>query len=331
MPLMKYRIQLVAQILQIIRIQLKVTLRFQFQYSLNLNQILIQSKIKLYKYFNSSSQEEEKKTITPFQENATANAAASAPKEQMEKVTIFIKDDTNEANFKELNTCHICYQEIENPYMCPTCQYICCKKCLMKWTRENGKCPQCRKELSEFEIIPNLAVKNLIEDWKKKVEVAGCQDHFLQIVYFCDTCKKGLCADCMAFSDIQHGHKINRIKNIEEEIKSKVIKVGDKVNEPKEKLIQQRNKIKELISKCNSLFEEREKELDKFIEDLKNSLIYSHKKTLLQLEKEEKKYTEKLNEIEFKTKEIEDLLLKENLSSLLEKQETYFNYCENLL
>lgn len=111
--------------------------------------------------------------------------------------------------------CSICCDDYKTPKVL-TCGHTFCCQCVRKMVGRNSslKCPSCRKDISLPEsgkvedFITNFALLNLISDNKKIKESGGdpplkvdpacqCPQHKTPTKFYCKSCKKLVCTECL--------------------------------------------------------------------------------------------------------------------------------------
>ena len=195
-----------------------------------------------------------------------------------------IENETITTEIKDTVKCYICFDNINNPKMCPFCHRFACEKCLYNWFQVQHKknCGFCRKKVNFNDMIsvPFMSTvvnflekvfdeennKNIIEQFKE-----CCPNHPEEkLYYYCLDCKKGYCKTCFVFfGEEKDKHLKHNI--IEYEDYKKLNFSSLKLSEEKIDL-----KIKTLenyIKKCNSY-----KEAYEFERTLGNKVILSLKK-----------------------------------------------------
>lgn len=99
--------------------------------------------------------------------------------------------------------------------LCPHCSKFACELCLKSWISEKkGECPRCRKALAIDQVVKVRflgEIAKIVDDLgrshagrinKMRNTDTGeiCDEHQLQMVYYCVTCLKSVCSDCGMFS-----------------------------------------------------------------------------------------------------------------------------------
>lgn len=112
-------------------------------------------------------------------------------------------------------SCSICFEDYKTPKVL-TCGHTFCCQCVHKMVGRNSslQCPTCRKDISLPEsgkvedFTTNFALLNLISD-NKKIKESGddpplkvdpgceCPQHKNPTKFYCKSCKKSVCAECL--------------------------------------------------------------------------------------------------------------------------------------
>ncbi len=113
--------------------------------------------------------------------------------------------------------------------MCPSCSGFACEGCLKKWLNEKkSECPVCRRDLESSQIIKCRFLKDIsscldtlklskiknFSIYQKQESIDQCAIHNLKMIYYCLSCTKVVCSDCVMFTDTHKDHKFERIKII---------------------------------------------------------------------------------------------------------------------
>ena len=111
--------------------------------------------------------------------------------------------------------CTVCYNLIENEVkMCPQCSALFCDKCIDRL--KTDQCPNCRAKVRKSMYVRNRLAEEIIKETIFKKHLT-CQEHDLDKIYFCETCKKPSCPECWFGEHIGHERKI--LKKVYEEKK----------------------------------------------------------------------------------------------------------------
>lgn len=207
--------------------------------------------------------------------------------------------------------CFICKKKSVNPKIIPCCGAIGCESCIQDLLRaKNRKCPNCNKINQDgaapihlhflekmTEVIPclNASLNN------KNV----CEKHSKQASFYCKTCNKALCSDCIYEEMIMKNklHENHDIKKFEDMIKDMKKQLQKELN----KLI----KIMKMISdRSNDIINEEEN-----LRLQKNSILINL----------ETKFKEIIDKLEMKVKD-ENKLIENQINTLKKQNEKIMEY-----
>lgn len=111
-------------------------------------------------------------------------------------------------------SCSICFEDYKTPKVL-TCGHTFCCQCVSKMVGRNSslQCPTCRKDISlpksgkVEDFTTNFALLSLISDQKKIKKGDGhlpkvgpgheCPQHKTPTKFYCKSCKKSVCAECL--------------------------------------------------------------------------------------------------------------------------------------
>jgi tripartite motif-containing protein 37 len=159
----------------------------------------------------------------------------------------------------ELLKCLICFKKVKEAVLCPHCSKFACELCLKKWVVERrAECPACRRPLALSQIIKcrflsdissalnSLCISQIksYSIYETNETIDKCSEHSLKMTYYCTTCTKAVCSDCVMFTKLHEGHKFERIKDMFE-------KTIEAINREMQKL---KRKITEYESYQSSLY-----------------------------------------------------------------------------
>lgn len=132
-------------------------------------------------------------------------------------------------HFTELLKCFICFKRVKDAVICPFCSKFACEPCLKKWVVERrSECPACRRALGLGQIIKCrflTDISNALHSfyiqqiknysiYENNEGIDRCQEHSLKMTYFCVTCARVICSDCVMFTKVHENHKFERIKDM---------------------------------------------------------------------------------------------------------------------
>lgn len=130
------------------------------------------------------------------------------------------------------------------------------------------------KGISEFSLRKDSKIL------KEEDQSQFCSIHNLQLMYFCETCKKPICSDCAMLSKNHKNHEFQSINNIYQQHLSKIQEESLLLQAKIRYLNQLVINLDEQIEQVNSNKEERQQELIVFIEQVQQKLDLTHKSKL---------------------------------------------------
>ena len=198
---------------------------------------------------------------------------------------------------EEKATCDMCVEEGLAIVLCPECVMFLCDHC--NEFHKRGK------EYRNHSVIP----LNELQSKKKEVKLRPkakemlCQDHNLELNFFCETCDQLVCHYCT--TNEHNGHVHNSVKKMANKHRNEL----EKIMEPVEKMIvdlsalRQKVKVTEedigsqttkVDQQIDSYYEELHQKLQQQREELKRKLqeISAQKKKAISLQLEQLEYTQ---------------------------------------
>jgi len=210
---------------------------------------------------------------------------------KIRNVNSMVKDIKEENIGNEISDtvrCHMCFQKMVHPKMCPKCHHISCEKCLYNWflKDQNKECNYCKEPVNFYEFI-SVPFMDTIVDFvekviydKKKYSASFqknfdndlnniknddinlininnintikdfCEIHPTEpLYYYCIDCSKGYCKTCFVFFGNEKDKHLNH-KIIEY---SEYIKLNlPLLKEQEEKIDNNIKFINDSISQCKS-------------------------------------------------------------------------------
>ena len=210
----------------------------------------------------------------------------------MDEVTLKRKVDG-----EEKVTCDMCFEEVLAVALCPECAMFLCDHCNEHHKRS--------KEYRNHNMIPlnELQSKKKEINLRPKPKQMLCQDHDLELNFFCETCDHLICHYCT--TNEHNGHVHNSVKKMANKHRKEL----EKIIEPVEKMIvdllasrqkvvatgeeigAQTTKVDQQIDLC---YEELHQQLQQQREELKRKLqeLSTQKKKAISLQLEQMEYTQ---------------------------------------
>ncbi|XP_057705184.1 E3 ubiquitin-protein ligase TRIM35-like [Corythoichthys intestinalis] len=193
--------------------------------------------------------------------------------------------------------CPTCLDIFKDPVMLP-CSHNFCRACLQKW-QDTGQrtCPLCWTEFSSMAIPPNLALKNLCENFSRASIKSEdiCSMHQEKLKLFCLDHREFVCIICRD-SEIHVGHTFRPLKEIvkghHEELKEGLPKAIERLqiyNDCRKNCNEQAEYIK--VQRENV-----ERKIKKDFEELRRFLHVEEEARLAAVREEEQKKSEIMKE-----------------------------------
>jgi len=196
-------------------------------------------------------------------------------------------DLKNKEDYMELMTCSICFQEFENPYICPNCDKKICEDCFMKIKNNSFgdylTCPLCKVK-SEKKLFIKLKryndVKILLNDSITKLKQLEkiskiCSLHKETYFYYDFITKKLYCQKCydeIEESNSKSNHKFIILKYYQNLIRQNELLDIIYKDEVQEKCLQNIEFIKESKTKIIKFLNDLIEKVEKFSKDYTNDL-----------------------------------------------------------
>ena len=189
-------------------------------------------------------------------------------------------------------TCFICLDIAIEPALTPCCNHVCCNRCIKEWLQEKTTCPLCRAQIS-FSNIISLSwandLKEIIPYFLKKQNFL-CPNHQQKsLSYYCNTCQKLLCSDCLfeTLTFPNSPHKNHSIVPIGQKFPS----VKSKLKQELSSIIQLIPAITEICTKISQnscqiqrIYEDHKMEIISSFTDIQKELKDSYSKNLVENE-----------------------------------------------
>uniref|UniRef100_A0A8D8GGA0 E3 ubiquitin-protein ligase TRIM37 n=1 Tax=Culex pipiens TaxID=7175 RepID=A0A8D8GGA0_CULPI len=103
--------------------------------------------------------------------------------------------------------CRVCLEGVKNCLICCHCSQPFCQDCIVRWIQENGKCPNCRQNLTCKGSLVKVATFDRIQELLMDESQNRCGQHpkdYLSL--YCKLCQQSICARCL-HSDQHMEHK----------------------------------------------------------------------------------------------------------------------------
>jgi predicted nucleic acid-binding protein len=199
-----------------------------------------------------------------------------------------IKEENIGNEISDTVRCHMCFQKMVHPKMCPKCHHISCEKCLYNWflKDQNKECNYCKEPVNFYEFISVPFMDTIVDFvekviYDKKKYSASFQNNFDNdlnniknedfnlininntnnikdfcdihptepLSYYCIDCSKGYCKTCFVFFGSEKDKHLNH-KIIEY---SEYLKLNlPLLKEQEEKIDNNIKLINDLITQCKS-------------------------------------------------------------------------------
>ena len=220
-------------------------------------------------------------------------------KEEHKKTAEEIKKQEEEEKKKsvirENLKCFICFGKVYKARMCIHCQKIACEKCFLSSLSKFRKCLNCKKEITENDLIPLPFLDNLSDYFISNIENPNpnnniknnneeilpyeenknkdlCPEHNKFLEHYCIQCNAKCCDGCLIFfNDDAKKHQNHTIIPLDE---LKTYDIEEAVKEYN-KLKDTNNNIDNLLILCGMKVKEIEIDqstCDKLIDDIKRAL-----------------------------------------------------------
>ncbi|XP_057705183.1 E3 ubiquitin-protein ligase TRIM35-like [Corythoichthys intestinalis] len=193
--------------------------------------------------------------------------------------------------------CPTCLDVFRDPVMLP-CSHNFCHACLQEW-KDAGKqsCPVCRTEFRSLDVPPNLALKNLCENFSlasiKSEDI--CSMHQEELKLFCLDHREIVCIICRD-SEIHVGHTFRPLKEIvkghHEELKEGLQKAKERLQDYKDC----RGNCNEQAKYIKVQRENVERKIKKDFEELRRFLDVEEEARLAAVREEEQKKSKIIKE-----------------------------------
>ena len=210
----------------------------------------------------------------------------------MDEVTLKRKVDG-----EEKVTCDMCFEEVLAVALCPECAMFLCDHCNEHHKRS--------KEYRNHNMIPlnELQSKKKEINLRPKPKQMLCQDHDLELNFFCETCDHLICHYCT--TNEHNGHVHNSVKKMANKHRKEL----EKIIEPVEKMIANLSASHQKVAatgeeigaqttkvdqQIDLYYEELHQQLQQQREELKRKLqeISTQKKKTISLQLEQMEYTQ---------------------------------------
>ena len=222
-----------------------------------------------------------------------------------------IKEENIGNEISDTVKCHMCFQKMVHPKMCPKCHHISCEKCLYNWflKDQNKECNYCKEPVNFYEFISVPFMDTIVDFvekviYDKKKYSASFQQNFDNdlnniknedinlininntnnikdfcdihptetLYYYCIDCSKGYCKTCFVFFGNEKDKHLNH----------KIIEYSEYINmnlpllkEQEEKIDNNIKLINDLLTQCKSyksLYEFQKNAINDYISNIKQKL-----------------------------------------------------------
>ena len=210
----------------------------------------------------------------------------------MDEVTLKRK-----VNGEEKVTCDMCFEEVLAVALCPECAMFLCDHCNEHHKRS--------KEYRNHNMIPldELQSKKKEVNLRPKPKQMLCQDHDLELNFFCETCDQLICLYCT--TNEHNGHVHNSVKKMANKHRKEL----EKIIEPVEKMIIDLSALRQTVAatgeeigtqttkvdeQIDLYYEELHQQLQQQREELKRKLqeLFTQKKKIISLQLEQMEYNQ---------------------------------------
>ena len=187
-------------------------------------------------------------------------------------------------NYQYLQKCYICMFKIKDAAMCVKCQKLACHSCLSKWFKSNKKCPHCRETLNESDLIKLRFFSDIANILDNTIN-NQCDEHSLQLIYYCTYCKVSACSDCIIFSQSHKTH-IESIKKLDLIYNEHYNLIKSELNNLETKKSNLTSNLKTLENKIISINESKDvklREIELFFDHIRSKFDKTISNSLLKL------------------------------------------------
>jgi len=207
--------------------------------------------------------------------------------ENINSIAKDIKEENIGNEISDTVKCHMCFQKMVHPKMCPKCHHISCEKCLYNWflKDQNKECNYCKEQVNFYEFI-SVPFMDTIVDFVEKViydkkkysasfqknfdnDINNIKNEDINLIninnanikdfcdihpneplyYYCIDCSKGYCKTCFVFFGNEKDKHVNH-KIIEY---SEYIKLDlPLLKEQEEKIDNNIKFVNDIIAQCKS-------------------------------------------------------------------------------
>jgi len=205
----------------------------------------------------------------------------------------------NQANLDEIFKCFICFGKISSAVMCPYCSKLGCKECLkvrskltvQKWlTEQRQQCPHCRTSLRVNQLVNcrfveevTAAIDTLQSGKVQKSKKELCGEHETELNYYCNTCATPICSDCAMFGEGHKQHQFEKLQTVYERHFELIRKEANGLRKRLKELNFYMGEVQSTIEKVTKAKEEKQKEVELFVENVQAKLNQQLKSKLLLL------------------------------------------------
>ncbi|XP_036402000.1 uncharacterized protein LOC118789594 [Megalops cyprinoides] len=211
---------------------------------------------------------------------------------------------------KEELSCSVCFDIFKDPVVLG-CSHSFCRVCLQRFWEEKSsrECPICRRESSKDTVLPNLALKNIVEAYlKEKTESeaaerseAGeqredrCSLHGEKLLVFCVDDQEALCVVCQ-ISKKHKNHQVCPVEEAAQDLKDELKTALNPIKEKLEEFTKARKECEERAEHIVSQVQNTEKRIKAEFEKLHQFLRDEEEARLAALREEEEQKGKTMSE-----------------------------------
>lgn len=231
----------------------------------------------------------------------------------------FKPEEVSIESIVDMLNCFICLKKVKEAVICPHCSKFSCENCLKVWIGEKKQeCPMCRHPLTMNQIVKCRFlsdISKILESIKPQLlrnyntndsneNIDKCSEHQMKMIYYCVTCTKVVCSDCVMFTKTHENHKFERIKSVYEK---KVDCLNREMIQMKKKISDYDNYLIQLFKQSETLKktkEEKVKDLLSLYRTLNGNLDSELSTKMQKIEDEKRKVEDELEYFENMHEEI---------------------------
>eukprot|EP01006_Ploeotia_vitrea_P039649 TRINITY_DN66365_c10_g1_i1.p1 TRINITY_DN66365_c10_g1~~TRINITY_DN66365_c10_g1_i1.p1 ORF type:complete len:781 (+),score=420.06 TRINITY_DN66365_c10_g1_i1:105-2345(+) len=204
-------------------------------------------------------------------------------------------DDDHDDEHRGLHSllqCFICYSDVREARMCPSCSKICCRRCITKWlTESKSQCPYCRAHLTVSSLIKFRLMDDLHEELSKlrksksmKMRLQErCETHRAPLYYFCKTCERAICSDCAMFTKEHTGHEFEHLSKVYARHVARVQQEIANISKRRQRLRTMDKAIDGHMQRCTAAKDECVRELRQVAQEMESRLSAQLRSRIMRL------------------------------------------------